>query len=108
MSSYIPVPVETEPVDLAGEAFDYLQQQVPGWLPANGNLEAWLVEALAQIAGELRALVALVPVAIFGYYGASILGLPPYPAIQASASTTWTATDAAGYTVHAGTVVAIT
>ena len=23
-SSYIPVPVETEPVDLAGEAFDYL------------------------------------------------------------------------------------
>lgn len=107
-SSYIPVPVETDPTDLAGEAFDYLGQKVPGWLPAEGNLEAWLVEALAQIAGELRALVALVPDAIFAYYGESILGLPPYPALQANAVTTWTAADAAGYTVDAGTVIAIT
>jgi hypothetical protein len=108
MSSYIPVPVDTEPVDLAGEAFDYLQAQVPGWLPADGNLETWLVEALAQIAGELRALVALVPDAIFAYYGASILGLPPYPAQQAIAQTTWTSRDGAGYTIDAGTVIAVT
>jgi hypothetical protein len=108
MSTYIPVPVETEPTDLAGEAFDYLAQQVPGWLPAEGNLEAWLIEALAQIAGELRALVALVPDAIFAYYGESILGLPPYPAVQATALTTWTANDTAGYQVDAGTVIAVT
>jgi hypothetical protein len=108
MSSYIPVPVDTEPVDLAGEAFDYLQAQVPGWLPADGNLETWLVEALAQIAGELRSLVALVPDAIFGYYGASILALPPYAAVQAVALTSWTMVDAAGYTVQAGTVIAVT
>jgi hypothetical protein len=108
VSSYIPVPVETEPVDLAGEAFDYLQGEVPGWLPSPGNLEAWLVEALAQIAGELRALVALVPDSIFAYYGASVLGLPPYPAVQATAVTTWTAQDAAGYQVEAGTVIAVT
>jgi hypothetical protein len=108
MPGYIPVPVETEPTDLAGEAFDYLAQQVPGWLPAEGNLEAWLIEALAQIAGELRALVGLVPDAIFAYYGESILGLPPYPAVQAQALTTWTANDAAGYQVDAGTVIGIT
>jgi hypothetical protein len=108
MPGYIPVPVETEPTDLAGEAFDYLEQQVPGWLPAEGNLEAWLIEALAQIAGELRALVALVPDSIFAYYGESILGLPPYPAVQATALTTWTANDAAGYQVEAGTVIGVT
>jgi hypothetical protein len=108
MSSYIPVPVETEPVDLASEAFDYIEQQVPGWLPSNGNLEAWLIESLAQIAGELRTLVALVPDSIFAYFGSSILGLPPYPALQATAMTTWTAVDAAGYTVNAGTVIAVT
>jgi hypothetical protein len=108
MSSYIPVPVDSEPTDLAGAAFDYLQGQVPGWEPANGNLESWLIEALSLIAGELRALTALVPDAIFGYYGASILGLPPYPAVQANAMTTWTMVDNAGYTITAGTVIAVT
>jgi hypothetical protein len=108
MPGYIPVPVETEPTDLAAEAFDYLTAKIPGWLPAEGNLEAWLVEALAQIAGELRALVALVPDAIFEYYGESVLGLPPYPAVQATGTTTWTAQDAAGYQIEAGTVIGIT
>lgn len=105
---YIEVPIETEPVELAQEAFDYLEAQVPGWLPSPGNLEAWLIEALAQIAGELRTLAALVPDAIFVYFGESILGLPPYAATQATGSTTWTARDAAGYTVDVGTMVALT
>ena len=108
MSSYIPVPVETEAVDLAGDSFDYLEAKVDGWTPSPGNLEAWLIESQAQIAAELRALVALVPDSIFAYFGSSILGLPPYPAVQASAVTTWTAVDAAGYTIEAGTVIAVT
>lgn len=105
---YIEVPVETEPIDLAEDAFGYIEAQVPGWLPSPGNLEAWLVEALAQMAGELRDLAALVPDSIFEYYGESILGLPPYAATQATGSTTWVAIDSAGYTIDAGTLVAIT
>jgi hypothetical protein len=106
--AYIDVPIDTEPVDLAEEAFAYLEQQVPGWLPSPGNLEAWLVEALAQTASELRELCSLVPDSIFQYFGETILGFPPYPAVQAQASTTWTAVDSAGgYTVPAGTLVAI-
>src|SRR5215831_12460441 len=108
MPTYIPVPVEVEAVDLAAEAFDYITQQVDGWSPSPGNLEAWLIEALAQIAGELRALVALVPDAIFEFYGESVVGLPPYPPVQATALTTWTAQDAGGYMIDAGTVIAIT
>jgi uncharacterized phage protein gp47/JayE len=108
VSSYIPVPVDTTPTDLASEAFDYLEGKVPGWTPANGNLESWMIEALATIAAELRELTALVPESIFAYYGSTILGLPPNPAVQATALTTWTAVDNAGYTVSAGTVVAIT
>jgi hypothetical protein len=107
-STYIPVPVDSTPSDLASEAFDYLQGKVPGWTPANGNLESWMIEALAMIAGELRELIGLVPDAIFAYYGATILGLPPYPAVQATALTTWTAVDNAGYTITAGTVIAVT
>jgi hypothetical protein len=107
-SSYIPVPIDTTPVDLAAEAFDYLQGKVSGWEPANGNLESWMIEALAEIAAELRELTALVPEAIFGFFGSSILGIPPYPAVQATALTTWKAVDQAGYTITAGTIVAIT
>jgi hypothetical protein len=105
---YIDVPVDTEPTDLAEDAFAYLEEQVPGWLPSPGNLEAWLIEALSQMAGELRALTALVPDAIFQFYGDSVLGLPPYEAVAATGLTTWTAIDTAGYSVDAGTMVAVT
>lgn len=105
---YIDVNIETEPVDIAADAFGYLEGKVPGWLPSPGNLEAWLIEALSQIAGELRTLVSLVPEDIFKFYGQTIMGLPPYAAVPASATTTWTARDAAGYTIAAGTVVSIT
>jgi len=105
--TYIPVPIETDPTDLAEDAFAYLEEQVPGWLPSPGNLEAWLIESLAQTAGELRELAALVPDAIFEYYGSSILGLPPYEATQATGVTDWVMIDAAGYTVDEGTLVAI-
>src|SRR5437763_11831510 len=106
--AYIPVPIVSEPTDVADDAFAYLEAQVPGWLPSPGNLDAWLVEALAQFAGELRDLVALVPDAVFAYYGDSVLGLPPYAPSAATGTTTWTAIDATGYIVEAGTLVAIT
>ena len=106
--AYIPVPIEAEPTDVAEDAFAYLEEQVPGWLPSPGNLEAWLVEALSQFASELRDLVALVPDAIFAYYGESILGLPPYEPVAATGVTTWTAIDTKGYIVDAGTLVAVT
>jgi Baseplate J-like protein len=105
--TYIPVQVDTEPVDLASEAFVYLEDKVPGWLPSPGNLEAWLIEALAEIAGELRVLTGLVPNSIFEYFGSSIMGLPPYEATEATGDTTWTATDTAGYAVNAGTLIAV-
>jgi len=105
---YIDIPIETEPVELADEAYAYLEAQVEGWLPSPGNLEAWVIESLAQIASELRELAALVPDAIFQFFGESIMGLPPYPAIQATGYTTWTAIDTKGYQVNAGSLVGIT
>jgi len=107
-TTYIPVPIPTDPVDVAAEAFEYLETKIPGWLPSPGNLEAWLIEAEALVAGELRTLCALVPDIIFAYFGSSILGLPPYAATTAMASTTWQMVDAAGYTVPAGSLIALT
>jgi hypothetical protein len=106
--AYIDVQIDAEPTDLAEDAYDYLATQVPGWLPAPGNLEAWLVESLAQYAGELRALAGLVPDSIFEYFGQTVLGLAPYTAVAANASTSWVVRDTAGYTIPAGTLLSVT
>jgi hypothetical protein len=107
MPEYIDPPIVTEPDDLAQEAFEYLEDAIPGWLPAPGNLDTWLVESLAQLAGELMDVASAVPTSIFRYYGETILGLPPHEAQSATGLTTWTARDAAGYTIEAGTLVGI-
>jgi hypothetical protein len=107
MAEYIEPPITTEPDDLAEDAFAYLEDAIPGWLPAPGNLETWLVEANAQLAGELMDVASAVPTSIFRYYGETVLGLPPNEAHSATGTTTWTARDAAGYTIEAGTLVGI-
>jgi uncharacterized phage protein gp47/JayE len=107
MAEYIEPPITTEPDDLAEDAFAYLEDAIPGWLPAPGNLETWLVEANAQLAGELMDVASAVPTSIFRYYGETVLGLPPNEAQSATGTTTWTARDAAGYTIEAGTLIGI-
>src|SRR5262245_53095202 len=107
MPEYIDPPIVTEPDDLANEAFEYLEDAIPEWLPAPGNLETWLIEALSQLAGELMDVASAVPTSIFRYYGSSILGLPPEEAQSATGTTTWTARDALGYTIDAGTLIGI-
>jgi uncharacterized phage protein gp47/JayE len=107
MPDYITPPIETEPDDLSSEAFASLEAQVPGWLPNPGNLETWLIEALAQMAGVTADVASAVPPSIFGYFGASLMGLPPNAATAATATTTWVLIDTAGYTIPAGTLVGI-
>jgi hypothetical protein len=83
-------------------------ERVPGWLPAEGNLETWLVEAMSNQAAELADVASAVPAAIFGYFGATVLGLPPFAsAASATAQTTWTMVDGQGYTIPAGTLMGV-
>jgi len=105
--AYIPIPIETDPVDLAEEAYAYLEEQIPGWSAQPGNLDALLVESEAQIAGELRDMAVLVPDSIFEFFGETVLDIPPYEATEATGTTTWQAIDTLGYTVDAGTLVGV-
>jgi len=107
MAEFIEPPIVTEPDDLSQEAFEYLEAAIPGWLPAPGNLDTWLIESLAQLAGELMDVASAVPTSIFRYYGTSVLGFPPLVAQSATGTTTWTARDDQGYTIDAGTLVGI-
>jgi uncharacterized phage protein gp47/JayE len=104
---YIDPPIVTEPDDLAADAFDYLEANIPGWLPSPGNLEVWQIEAVSQLASELAYVASAVPVSIFRYYGESLLGLPAHEATYANGLTTWTMRDNLGYTVPAGTLIGI-
>lgn len=106
MAGYIEVPFEKDPDTLAAEAFDYLAANLPGWVPHEGHLESWLIEALTRLVAEAREVASRVPAAIFRYFGQSILDIPAIDATPATAQSTWTMIDAQGYTVEAGTLVA--
>lgn len=107
MTNYIELPIETDAGALTQDAFDYLQTRIPGWLPSEGNLDVWLLEATAQIASEVRDVASAVPISIFKYFGQSLLGVPIIAAAPAQLLSTWTMRDTAGYTIPAGTLVGV-
>ena len=104
---YIDVPLDTDPQDLLNDCYTYLASVIPGWTPATGNLDVWLLMAISSIAAETRDVASLVPASIFRWFGANIVGVVPIDEAQATATTTWTMVDTNGYTIPAGTQVAI-
>jgi hypothetical protein len=79
---------------------------MPGWEPADGNLEVWLIEAMSRITAELTAVAADVPPAILRTFGTSLLGVLPIEGQRATLTSFWTARDTNGYVIPAGTRVA--
>lgn len=106
MAEFIGFPIDEDPDDLAQTGFDYVQSQIPGWAPADGNLDTILLEAFARIAAVVATVASSVPTAIFRAFG-PLVGVLPLDAAAASAATTWTMRDNAGYTIPAGTQVGI-
>lgn len=107
MTNYVELPIETDAGVLTQDAFDYLQTRIPGWLPSEGNLDVWLLEAMAQMTAEARDVASNVPVSIFKYFGQSLLGLAAINASPSQLLSTWTMRDTAGYTIPAGTLVGV-
>jgi len=104
---YISVPIDTDPDVLATDAFEYLQDNVVGWLPREGNFEVWLIEALSRMTAQLRDVTSMVPTSIFRYFGMTLMNIPPVDASQATGYTTWTVFDNNGYTIPGGTQVTL-
>lgn len=105
-----PVPIPTSPDDIAQNAFDYLAANRPGWV-ANDGVEGWLIYAWSFMAATVGDLAQTTMASIFRYFGESLLArhlpyLAPISAQPATVTSTWTAQDAAGYTIPAGTLVA--
>lgn len=103
---YIEPQIETDPDRLAETAFTHLQDNIPGWVPNDGNLETILIEAHALMAAEVRDVASAVPTSIFRRMG-ELIGIEPLEATSASVLSTWTMVNNAGYTISAGTFVGI-
>lgn len=106
-ADYIDVPVETDPQSVLQEAYDFLAGVIPGWTPAEGNLDVWLLMSAAAAAAESRDVASRVTRTIFRWYGATLIGLPPNDATPATVLSTWNLSDTLGHTIPAGTQVTI-
>lgn len=104
---YIAPPLETDPDTLAQDAFDNVATFFPGWEPAEANLDTIIIETVSEMAAEIRDLASQVPTAIFRFFGATVLGVPPIDAAPAYVTSTWHAINSLGYTVDAGTQVTV-
>lgn len=106
MSDFVTIPFESDPDVLTDTAVESLRAAIPGWEPADGNLEVWMLAAFARIASEVTTVAASVPAAVFRAFGQQLIGLPPLDGETATITTIWTAADTAGYTAGSGTQVA--
>ena len=107
MADYLDLPITIDSASLTDEAYAYLEDAVPGWEAAPGNLDALVIEACARVATESRFVAAQVPAAIFRYFGANVAGLPSQPAAAASGVTRWTSADSLGHSIPEGTELAV-
>lgn len=106
-SGYIAPDVELDQAAIAQVIFSALMAKAPGWLPHDGNLDTWLIEAVSEVGAEVRSLAVDVPTSIFSTYGSRILNVPPRIAMSANGLATFTALDDAGYTLDTGATFAL-
>lgn len=107
MAEYIDLEIDVDIETLQDQAIAYLEENVPGWEAAAGNLETILIEAIAAMASEQADVASRVPVAIFRFFGQDIVGITAQDGVAASAATTWSLTDDLGHTIPAGTYISI-
>lgn len=105
--NYEPVPVPSDADSLYQEAVDRIQTTFPDWEPNTGNLDTALLVAIAFMNSDTQTTSLDVPDGIFKIIGQNLFNFPPIAAAAATATSTWTAMDNAGYTVQAGTEVTI-
>lgn len=106
MSDYLGLTVESDPDTLMDQALQTLALNLPGFVAKEAHLEVWVLETVARLNAETRYMFSQVPDSIFKYFGQSLVGVQPIEGARATAVTTWTMINDAGYTIPAGTQLA--
>lgn len=106
MADYIEIPLETNPEAISAEGFDFVQAQIPGWLPNDANLETIIIEAVALMTADARDAASAVTYDIFRAFG-KLVDILPIEASYALATVAFAVINNAGYTIPAGTQIGI-
>lgn len=107
MTDFVPILADTSAGTLELEVYEQLEAQFEGWQPAEGNLEVWLTKAYARIAASVFDMAALMSKEAFKKFGEAVVNVPPIQAAPATVASLWTMVDDSGYTIPAGTQIAI-
>jgi hypothetical protein len=107
MGDYINLDIETIPEEMSASVIEFIQTVYPDWEPADGNLEARILDGVSRLAAEGNDLVSVVADQAFQKFGVETIQVDYQAAAPAVGDTTWTMIDDAGYTVLAGTTVSI-
>lgn len=108
MASFVELDTNVDQGSLLQDFYAFMADRFPGWTPAAPNLETVMAEGLSALAASTLELAADVPNEIFMQFGLTVVNIPPLEASNATADTTWTMVDDAGYTIDEGTQIAIT
>lgn len=87
---YVVPTIETDEDELSDLGMEYLQSQVPGWEPHGGNLDVWIIEAVAFMAARIAVMTADVPATIFRWFGTEVMGIFPADPTPSVGLSTWT------------------
>lgn len=100
------LPEDPSPAAIESTIIETVQARFPEWEPSENHLDVWLIRGIALRISEMLYVAIDVADRIYARFG-SMLGYPRIEAQPATALTTWTMVDDAGYYVPAGTQIAI-
>lgn len=106
-SGYLGYPILVDAQDLMQRAFTYLKNKIPSWEPSEGQLDVWMIETIASEAADIGTLASQVPLSIFRYFGANLMGIQPIDATSATTTIKFNLSDVLGHTIPAGSQVGI-
>lgn len=89
------------------EMKEQLEARFEGIKFAEGAPITWLIKAQARIDATIATQAAGTTTGYLKEFGETIINVPPIAAAPATAASTWTMIDSAGYTIPSGTQVSI-
>jgi hypothetical protein len=107
VSEFAGIESESDPSVFSQQIKEQLEGHFSGIEFAEGDPLNWLVEARGRLDSMLAEQASSLSAAAFKGFGEKVASVPPIQAAPATVTSTWTMIDEAGYTIPAGTQVAI-
>jgi hypothetical protein len=108
MPDYIIEPLDTDPDSIFANFVDFVRFTFPNWNPSEGQLDVIIPKFMSTQTALTADMASRVQRAIFRYFGATIVNIPPLPGSFAQATIQFTVSDGLAHQLPANTVVGLT